>query len=106
MAQLRLCEESCAERLASTMFKPRIPAKGKPVKRKVTKAEQERESPKPNAKAKRNTNSIHSNSNSNDSNSTEIKRRKVEKSSTENKVDEVDTSKDDVTIFLSNLEYR
>lgn len=91
------------------MGKPRAVAKGKNVKRKVTRTEQESiggESTKPNAKAKKSRNShSNSNSNSNDSNSTEIKRRKIEKP-VETKVEEVDTSKDNVTIFLSNLEYR
>lgn len=88
------------------MRKPRIVTKGKNVKRKQESADGE--PTKRNAKAKKITNS-HSNSNSNDSNSTEIKRRKFEKpveKPTEIKVEEVDTSKDDVTIFLSNLEYR
>lgn len=89
------------------MFKPRLAAKGKNVKRKVTATHQEStadESKKSKVKAKKSTNS-HTNSNSNDSNPTVIKKRKVEKPE-ESKAEEVDTSKDNVTIFLSNLEFR
>lgn len=101
---MRLCEEACEERLASLMRKPKVVTKGKNIKRKQESADGASVT-KSNAKAKKNSTNSHSNSNSNDSNSTEIKRRKVEKP-VESKVEEIDTSKDDVTIFLSNLDYR
>lgn len=78
------------------------------MKRKATpRAEQEntgKEFTKPKAKARIIPNSNNSNSNSNTKPS-EIKRRKVE-NSVESKDQEIDISKDNVTIFLSNLEYR
>lgn len=107
LAQLRLCEEACEERLASLKYKARVAAKN--LKRKATRTDKPTVSGEsvaiPNAKTKTGKHSLQS-SDSNDSNATETKRRKAEKL-VENKVDDVvDTSKDDVTIFVSNLDYR
>lgn len=96
---MKTCEETCTERLASELYKQRAIAKAKNAKRKGTATEPttSKEPAKSNGDVKKRANPK--------SDPVETKRRKVE-TPTESKADEVDTSKDDVTIFLSNLEYR
>ena len=105
--QLKTCQETCEERLANSQFRPKAQAsiKNKNFKRKIHQEPVNQISDRKQVNDRKQTQNLKKKAD--DSlRPTEFKRPKRDEPTNTEHVEIRDESKDDVTIFVSNLDFR